>query len=200
MDSFRWSHPKSTKRSQETGQLRGVGNVAWRSVFTGSGRKSGWGIVLTIWFSCYAKNGMGKQTVVGGWILLVGKIIEFLATVGDRNPPVGKILKYTSKNHYLLFIIKHSKSILGIIKNIWLYLKIYYCAQISGKILLWTFFRKSVTDVLASCNNMTYVSGAELLSVFFIYKSNYRKTYKKGALYLTFYCYDVKSRRLTLNG
>ena len=48
--------------------------------------------------------------------------------------------------------------------------------------------------------NMTYVSGAELLLVFFIYKSNYRKTYKKGALYLTFYCYDVKSRRLTLSG
>ena len=67
MYSFIWIHPNSAKKSQETGQLRGVENVAWRSAFTGSGRKNGWGIVLTIWFSCYAKNGMGKQTVVGGF-------------------------------------------------------------------------------------------------------------------------------------
>ena len=47
-----------------------------------------------------------------------GKIIEFLTTVGDHNPPAGKILTCTLKNHNLLFIIKHFESTLGIIKNI----------------------------------------------------------------------------------
>ena len=52
----------------------------------------------------------------------------FLATVGDHNPPVGKILTCTLKNHNLLFIIKHFESILGIIKKIlgYEYLEIYY--------------------------------------------------------------------------
>ena len=56
----------------------------------------------------------------------MGKIIEFLATVGDHNPPAEKILKCTLKNHNLLFIIfynfllKHFESIPGIIKHIWL--------------------------------------------------------------------------------
>ena len=50
----------------------------------------------------------------------MGKIIEFLATVGDHNPPLEKILKRTLKNYYLRFIMKHLESILGIIKNIWL--------------------------------------------------------------------------------
>ena len=40
-------------------------NFAWGSVFTGSDRKIGWWIVLTIWFFCYAKNGVGNQIVVG---------------------------------------------------------------------------------------------------------------------------------------
>ena len=62
------------------------------------------------------------------------------------------------------------------------------------------YFCEHFLENLSLMYNMTYVSGAELLLVFFIYKSNYRKTYKKGALYLTFYCYDVKSRRLTLSG
>ena len=59
-------------------------------------------------------------------VLLLWKIIEFLAAVGDRNPPVEKILKCTLKNHNLLFIIfynfllKHFESIPGIIKHIWL--------------------------------------------------------------------------------
>ena len=80
----------------------------------------------------------------------------FLATVGDHNPPVGKILTCTLKNHNLLFIIKHFESILGIIKKIlgYEYLKIYYWAKISEKIILWTIFEKSVNDGLASCNNM----------------------------------------------
>ena len=112
------------KRSWETGHLRGVGSFACWSVFTGSGSKIGWRIVLTVWFFCYAKNGVGIKLWWG--ILLVGKIIEFLATVGDHNPPVGKILTCTLKNHNLLFIIKHFESILGIIKkylvmNIWKY-------------------------------------------------------------------------------
>ena len=64
---FTWSHPNSIKRSWENGHLRGVGNFAWGSVFTRSGRKIGWGIVLTIWFFCYAKNGVGNQNVVGGF-------------------------------------------------------------------------------------------------------------------------------------
>ena len=53
------------KRSWETGHLRGVGSFACWSVFTGSGSKIGWRIVLTIWFFCYAKNGVGNQIVVG---------------------------------------------------------------------------------------------------------------------------------------
>ena len=139
--SFTWSHLNSVKRSWETGHLRGVGIFSWGSVFTGSGRKIGWRIVLTIWFFCYAKNRVNNQIVVGG-ILLVGKMIEFFATI--------------FWNHDLLFIIKHFESILGITKKIlgYEYLKIYYSAQISEKILLWKIFRKSVNDGLASCNNM----------------------------------------------
>ena len=49
------------------------------------------------------KNRVGNEIVVGG-ILLVGKIIEFWATVVDLNPPVGKILTCTLKNHNLLFL------------------------------------------------------------------------------------------------
>ena len=66
MYSFTWSHPYSVKGTWETGRLRGVTNFAWGSVFTKIGRKTGSGIVLTIWFFCYAKNGVGNQTVVGG--------------------------------------------------------------------------------------------------------------------------------------
>ena len=40
--------------------------------------------------------------------------------MADHNPPLGKILTHTLKNHNLLFITKHFESILGIIKNIWL--------------------------------------------------------------------------------
>ena len=49
------------------------------------------------------KNRVGNEILVGG-ILLVGKIIEFWATVVDLNPPVGKILTCTLKNHNLLFL------------------------------------------------------------------------------------------------
>ena len=141
------------KRSWETGHLRGIGSFACWSVFTGSGSKIGWRIVLTVWFFCYAKNGVGIKLWWG--ILLVGKIIEFLATVGDHNPPVGKILTCTLKNHNLLFIIKHFESILGIIKNIWLWISENILLSTNfRKILLWTIFRKSVNNGLASCNNM----------------------------------------------
>ena len=52
-----------------------------------------------------------------------GEKIEFLATVEDHNPPVGKILACILKNHNLLFIIfcnlllKTLESILGTIKK-----------------------------------------------------------------------------------
>ena len=67
MYSFTWSHPNSAKSSWETGHLKGVGNFASGSAFTGSGRKIGWGIVVTIWFFCYTNNGMDNQIVVGGF-------------------------------------------------------------------------------------------------------------------------------------
>ena len=120
MYSFTWSHLNSVKMSWETRHIRGVGHFAWGSVFTGSGRKIGWGIVLTIWFFRYAKNGVGNQIAVGRfywWWKL------FLATVGDHNPLVGKILACTLKDHNLLFIIffnlllKNFESMLGIIKK-----------------------------------------------------------------------------------
>ena len=111
------------------------------NVFTGNMRKIGWRIVLTIWFFCYAKNGVANQIVVGGFYWW-GNKLSFLATVGDHNPPVGKILACILKNHNLLFIIKHFESILGIIKkylvmNIWKYTiehkfqKKYFCEQFS---------------------------------------------------------------------
>ena len=149
---FTWSDPKSIKRSWETGHLRGVGSFAWGSAFTGRGRKIGWGIVLTIWLFCYGKNGVGNQIVVGG-ILLVGKMIEFLATAGDHNPPVGKIVVCTLNNHDLFFIIfynlllKNFESMLWIINmylvmNIWKYIiehkfqKKYFCEQFSESLLM----------------------------------------------------------------
>ena len=148
---FTWSHPSSVKRSWKTGHLRAVGNFAWWSVFTGSGRKIVWRIVLTVWFFCYAKNGVGNQIVVGG-ILLVGKRIEFLDTVGDHNPQVGKILTCPLKNHNLLFITKHFESILVIIKNIWFWTS--ENIVLSTNFRSNTIFKKSVNDGLASCNNM----------------------------------------------
>ena len=114
MYPFTWNHPNCVKRSWETGHLRGVGNFAWGNVFAGAGGKIRWRIVLTIWF-------------------LMGKIIEFFGYCGEpqffsrENPDIRiEISK-------LLFIIKHYESILGIIKIIWLYLKIYYWAQASEK-------------------------------------------------------------------
>ena len=146
MYSFTWSHSNRVKWSWETGHLREVGNFAWGSVFTGSGTKIGWRIVLTIWFFCYAKNGVVNQSVVGGFYWWE-KQLNFLASVGDWNPPVGKILTCTLKNHNLLFIIKHFESILGIIKkylvmNIWKYTiehkfqKKYFCEQFSENLLM----------------------------------------------------------------
>ena len=81
----------------------------------------------------YTKNGVCNQIVVGGGggggggegILLVGKITEFLATVGDHNPPLGKILTYPLKNHNLLFIIKHFEH---------KFQKKYFCEQFSGNL------------------------------------------------------------------
>ena len=136
MYSFTWSHSNRVKWSWETGHLREVGNFAWGSAFTGSGTKIGWRIVLTIWFFCYAKNGVVNQSVVGEFYWW-GKLLNFFASVGDWNPPVGKILTCTLKNHNLLFIIKHFESILGIIKNTWLW--------ISENILLSTNFRKNTS-------------------------------------------------------
>ena len=136
MYSFTRSHPNSIKRRWETGRLRGVGNFAWESVFTGSRRKIGWRIVLTIWFFCCAKNGVGNQIVAGGFYWW-GNKLSFLATVGDHNPPVEKILTCILKNHNLLFIIKHFEFILGIMKNIWLWT--------SENILLSTNFRKNTS-------------------------------------------------------
>ena len=52
------------------------------------------------------------------------------------------------------------------------YLKIYYWAQVSEKILLWTIFRKSVNDSLASCNNMKKISEAEFLLFFLSTREN----------------------------
>ena len=49
------------------------------------------------------KNGVGNEIVVWG-ILLVRRVIEFLATAGDLNPPVWKILTCTLTNHNLLFL------------------------------------------------------------------------------------------------
>ena len=146
MYSFTWSHSNRVKWSWETGHLREVGNFAWGSVFTGSGTKIGWRIVLTIWFFCYAKNGVVNQSVVGEFYWW-GKSLNFFASVGDWNPPVGKILTCTLKNHNLLFIIKHFESILGIIKkylvmNIWKYTiehkfqKKYFCEQFSENLLM----------------------------------------------------------------
>ena len=58
-------------------------------VFTGSGSKIGWGIVLTIWFFCYAKNGVGNQIVVGGRILLVAETFGYCGgpQSSDRENP-----------------------------------------------------------------------------------------------------------------
>ena len=84
---------------------------------------------------------------------MVGKKIEFLATVEDHNPPVGKILTCILKNHNLLFIIfcnlllKTLESILGIIKkylvmNNWKYSiehkfqNKYFCEQFSENVLM----------------------------------------------------------------
>ena len=153
MYSFTWSHPNSVERSWETENLRRVGNFAWGSVFTGSGRKIGWRVVLTILFFCYAKNGVGNQVVVGGFYWW-GKQLSFLATVWDHNPPVGKILTCTLKSHNLLFIMKQFESILETIKNIWLWISENILLSTIFKILLWTIFRKSVNNGLASCNNM----------------------------------------------
>ena len=74
-----------------------------------------------------------------------------------------KILTCTLKNHNLLFIyffkftfktfwvyIRNNKKYL-VMNNIWKY-SIEHKFQ--KKILLWTIFRKSVNDGLASCNNM----------------------------------------------
>ena len=154
MYSFTWSHPNSVERTWETEHLRGVGNFAWGSVFTGSGRKIGWRIVLTNWFFCYAKNRVGNQVAVGGFYWW-GKQLNFLATVEDHNPPVGKILTCTLKNHNLLFIMKYFEFILGIIKNIWLWISENILLSTNfRKILLWTIFRIPVNNGLASCNNM----------------------------------------------
>ena len=139
MYSFTWSYPNSVKRSWETVHLRGVGNFAWGAFLLGVGGKldeelfwqfdsfvllkTGW--VIKLWWE---DSTSGENNII------------FLATVGDHNPPVGKILTCTLKNHNLLFIIKHFQSILGIIKNIWLW--------ISENIILSTNFRKN-----ASVNN-----------------------------------------------
>ena len=45
---------------------------------------------------------MGNQIVVGD--STGGEIIEFLGTVGDHNPPVGKTLTCALKNHNLHYI------------------------------------------------------------------------------------------------
>ena len=121
-------------------------------------------------------------------ILLVGKIIEFLATVGNHNPPVGKILTWTLKNHNLRFIIKHSESILGIMRNIWLW--------ISENILLSTNFRKNT-----SANNFQKIcqwwfsklqrhelSFRGWVFIVFLYSQKTTKTCKKGALFLCSMC------------
>ena len=84
---------------------------------------------------------------------MVGEKIEFLATVEDHNPPVGKILACILKNHNLLFIIfcnlllKTLESILGTIKkylvmNNWKYSiehkfqNKYFCEQFSENVLM----------------------------------------------------------------
>ena len=103
----------------------------------------------------------------------------FLATVGDRNPPVGKILTCTLKNHNLFFIIKHFESILGIIKNIWLWIsKNILLSTNFRKILRWAIFRKSANNDLVSCNNMNKFSETEILLFFFIHKSQLRHVRK----------------------
>lgn len=56
MHSFTCKHPHSIKRTWETGNLKGVGNFAWRNFFTWSGRGIRWALVLTIWPFCYAEN------------------------------------------------------------------------------------------------------------------------------------------------
>ena len=56
MHSFDCSHPNSVKWSWETGNLREVGNYAWGSFFTESGRGIGWATVLIIWVIYYAKK------------------------------------------------------------------------------------------------------------------------------------------------
>ena len=96
-----------------------------------------------------------------------------MATVGDRDLSVGKILTCTLKNHYLLFLIKNFESLLGIIKDI--------SEKISEKILLWAIFRKSVNDDLASYNFQS-------LSFYcFLYSQKTTKTCKKGALCICSY-------------
>ena len=123
----------------------------------------------------------------GGGILLVGKLIEFLATVGDHNPPVVKILTCTLKNHHLRFIIKHFESILGIMKNIWL--------RISQNILLSTNFRKILLrTIFKNLSRMVYQVAItwtkfHRLSFYcFLYSQKTTKTCKKGALFLCSMC------------
>ena len=140
MYSFTWSHLNSVKRSWETGHLRGVGIFSWGSAFTGSGRKIGWRIVLTIWFFCYAKNGVGNQIVVGdfpgrgnNWILW---ILWGPQSSSRENPDMH------IENHNLFFYyktfwvyIKNNKKYL--VLNIWKYSiehkfqKKYFCEQFS---------------------------------------------------------------------
>ena len=79
------------------------------------------GCVIKLWWG----EGRGVRRGGGEGILLVWKIIEFLATVGDHNPPVGKILTYPLKNHNLLFIIKHFEH---------KFQKKYSCEQFSGNL------------------------------------------------------------------
>ena len=59
--------------------------------------------------------------------------------------------------------------------NIWKYTIEH---KFQKKVLLWTIFRKSANDGLASCNNMYKVSEDEFLLFFFIHKSQLKHVRK----------------------
>ena len=125
-------------------------------------------------------------------ILLVGKIIEFLATVGDHNPSVTIILICTLKNHNLLLfhffcnlLWKHLESILGIIKNIWLWISenIALTTNLRNEILLWTIFRKWFSKLQQHERRFR-----GWVFIVFLYSQKTTKTCKKGTLFLWTMC------------
>ena len=121
MYSFTWSNPNSVKRSWETRHLRGVGNLSWGVFLLGVGGK------LDEELSWQFDSFVMLKT---GWVI---KLWSGDSTGGENNWIFWLLFFW---NHNLLFIIKHFESILGIIKNIWLWISeniLLNWAQISEK-------------------------------------------------------------------